>query len=99
MDSGRQYSPVELISRFTVSITSTKASFFLYFTSDLLHDVFPVAWMVILEESSRCAYIGAQTKREKISSGEGPGEEQRRSRSFDGIESNERINSPQTAPT
>lgn len=46
-------SPSLLISRLTVSMTSTNASFFLYFTSDLRHDVAPVAWMVILLESSR----------------------------------------------
>lgn len=46
--------PSLLMSRLTVSMTSTNASFFLYLTSDLLHDVAPVAWIVILDESSRC---------------------------------------------
>lgn len=46
--------PVELISRLTVSITSTKASFLRYLTSARRQLVLPVAWMVILDESSRC---------------------------------------------
>lgn len=37
----------------TVSMTSTNASFFLYLTSDRLHEVAPVACIVILDESSR----------------------------------------------
>jgi hypothetical protein len=44
--------PVELIVKLTVSMTSTKASFFLYFTSERRQLVFPVAWMVILLLSS-----------------------------------------------
>jgi hypothetical protein len=46
--------PVELISRLTVSMTSTKASFLRYLTSARRQLVLPVAWMVILDESSRC---------------------------------------------
>jgi hypothetical protein len=38
--------------RLTSSTTSTKASFFLYFTSPLLQFVAPVAWDVIFEEAS-----------------------------------------------
>jgi hypothetical protein len=47
--------PLLDMSRLTLSMTSTKASFFRYLTSDLRQDVAPVAWMVILDESSRCA--------------------------------------------
>jgi len=44
--------PFEFIERLTVSITSTNASFFRYFTSFLLHEMAPVAWIVILLASS-----------------------------------------------
>ena len=46
-------SPSLLISKLTVSMTSTKASFLRYLTSLRLHDVAPVACIVILDESSR----------------------------------------------
>lgn len=49
--------PSLLIKRFTVSITSTKASFLRYFTSALRQEVAPVAWIVIFDESSRCQKI------------------------------------------
>lgn len=38
--------------RFTTSTTSTNASFFLYFTSPRRQLVAPVAWLVILDDSS-----------------------------------------------
>ena len=40
--------------RLTVSITSTKASFLRYLTSLRRHEMAPVAWIVILDASSRC---------------------------------------------
>jgi hypothetical protein len=46
--------PLELIERLTVSITSTNASFLRYLTSLRRQDVAPVAWIVILDASSRC---------------------------------------------
>ena len=44
--------PLALILKFTISITSTKASFFLYLTSARRQLVAPVAWLVIFEDSS-----------------------------------------------
>lgn len=44
--------PVLLINRLTLSMTSMKASFFLYLMSFLLQEIAPVACMVILLESS-----------------------------------------------
>ena len=44
--------PFALILKLTLSITSTNASFFLYFTSARLQLVTPVAWLVILDDSS-----------------------------------------------
>jgi len=44
--------PFALMLRLTFSITSTKASFFLYRTSARLQLIAPVAWDVILEDSS-----------------------------------------------
>ena len=44
--------PLALMLKFTVSITSTNASFFLYFTSARRQLVAPVAWVVILDDSS-----------------------------------------------
>ena len=52
---GRETLPFALILRLTLSITSTNASFFLYFTSARLQLVTPVAWLVIRDDSS---YIG-----------------------------------------
>ena len=52
--SARSTFPLELMLRLTVSTTSTKASFLRYLTSFLLHDVAPVAWIVIFDASSRC---------------------------------------------
>jgi len=46
------YVPFALMFRLTVSMTSTKASFFLYFTSTRRQLVAPVAWVVIFEDSS-----------------------------------------------
>src|SRR6266540_5699189 len=45
-------SPFALMLRLTFSITSTKASFFLYRTSARLQLIAPVAWVVILDDSS-----------------------------------------------
>jgi len=53
--SARKTLPWTLSNKFTDSITSINASFFLYLTSLLLHEVAPVAWMVILAESSMIA--------------------------------------------
>lgn len=50
--SDRKIVPVLLMSKLTLSITSMNASFFLYLISLRLHDVAPVAWIVILLESS-----------------------------------------------
>lgn len=44
--------PLALMIRFTVSTTSTKASFFLYLTSVRRQLIAPVAWVVIFEDSS-----------------------------------------------
>ena len=44
--------PFALILKLTLSITSTNASFFLYFTSARLQLVTPVAWLVIFDDSS-----------------------------------------------
>ena len=44
--------PVADMSRFTSSITSTKASFFRYLTSAFRHESAPVACIVIFAESS-----------------------------------------------
>lgn len=48
--------PFELMLRFTVSITSTNTSFLRYLTSVRRHEVAPVAWIVILDASSRCSH-------------------------------------------
>jgi len=48
----KSLSPFALMLRFTVSTTSTNASFFLYFTSPRRQLVAPVACVVIFEDSS-----------------------------------------------
>jgi hypothetical protein len=53
--TGVESSPSLLIIRLTVSITSTNASFLRYLTSERLHEVAPVACIVIFDESSLCA--------------------------------------------
>lgn len=65
-------SPSLLINKFTLSITSTNASFLRYLTSILRQEVAPVAWMVILEESSRYSdnNYNRANKCEVVSSGE-----------------------------
>ena len=50
--SARRTVPVADMRRLTSSMTSTKASFFLYLISALRHDNAPVACIVIFEESS-----------------------------------------------
>ena len=52
LTSARRTVPVADMRRFTSSMTSTKASFFLYLMSERRHDRAPVACIVILEESS-----------------------------------------------
>lgn len=49
--------PFALILRFMFSITSTNASFFLYLTSARRQLVAPVAWVVILDDSSYNALL------------------------------------------
>ena len=63
--------PFALILRFTVSTTSTKASFFLYLTSVRRQLMAPVAWVVIFEDSScgkvskRCHSFTVETNRSR----------------------------------
>ena len=50
--------------KLTVSTTSTNASFFLYFTSARRQLVTPVAWLVILEDSSLLEHMLAAVRQE-----------------------------------
>lgn len=55
-------SPFEFIDKLTVSMTSTNASFLRYLTSFLLHEIAPVAWIVILEASSLFCFSQARRR-------------------------------------
>ncbi len=53
MEVAWQIGPFELIITLMISITSTNASFLRYFTPARLQFTLPVAWEVILDDSSR----------------------------------------------